>query len=62
MSSENGPIPKEKSAQPAFQRSFEMIDHLIVSLKDYRTEMDYKNVDFNSEVARRSGVGVRCRI
>jgi hypothetical protein len=58
MSSKNSPIPKEKSAQPAFQWSSEMIDHLIVSLKDYKTKMDYKNVDFNSEVARRSSIGV----
>jgi hypothetical protein len=41
---------KEKNAQPAVQWSSEMIDHLIVSLKDYKTEMDYKNVDFNSDV------------
>jgi hypothetical protein len=27
-----------------------MTDHLIVSLKDYKTEMEYKNVDFNSDV------------
>ena len=50
MSSKNGPIPKEKNAQPAFQWSSEMIDYLIVSLKDYKTEIDYKNVDFNSNV------------
>ena len=27
-----------------------MINHLILSLKDYKTQMDYKNVDFNSDV------------
>ena len=27
-----------------------MIDYLIVCLKDYKTEMDYKNVNFNSDV------------
>ena len=27
-----------------------MIDHLILSLKDYKTQIDYKNVDFNSDV------------
>ena len=42
-------ILKEKNTQP-FQWSPEMIDHLILSLKDYKTQMDYKNVDFNSDV------------
>ena len=41
MSSKNDPIPKEKNAQPAFQWPSEMIDHLILSLKDYKTEMDH---------------------
>ena len=27
-----------------------MIDRLIDLLKEYQTEMDYKNVDFNSDV------------
>ena len=27
-----------------------MTDHLILCLKDYKTEMDFKNVDFNSDV------------
>ena len=50
MASKSGEKPKEKNAQPAFQWSSEMIDHLILCLKDYKTAMDYKNVDFNSDV------------
>ena len=42
--------PKDKNTQPNFQWTPEMIDHLIISLKDYKAEMDYKNVDFNSDV------------
>lgn len=41
---------KDKNTQPHFQWSPEMIDHLILSLKEYKTQMDYKNVDFNSDV------------
>ena len=41
---------KENNTQPTFQWSPEMIEYLIVYLKDYKTEMDYKNVDFNSDV------------
>ena len=41
---------KENNAQSTFQWSPEMIEYLIVCLKDYKTEMDYKNVEFNSDV------------
>ena len=41
---------KENKSQTNFQWLPEMIDHLILCLKNYKTEMDYKNVDFNSDV------------
>ena len=42
--------PKDKNTQPNFQWAPEMIDQLIISLKDYKAEMDYKNVNINSNV------------
>ena len=38
----------ENKSQTNFQWLPEMIDHLILCLKNYKTEMDYKNVDFNN--------------
>jgi hypothetical protein len=37
---------KDKKSQTAFQRTHRMVEHLILRLKDYKTEMDYKNIDF----------------
>jgi hypothetical protein len=51
MESKINPKPKEKNAKHTFEWSFERIDHLILCLKDYKTEMDYKSVDFNSGIA-----------
>ena len=41
---------KNEKSQTAFQWTPEMIQHLILCLKEYKTEMDYKNIDFNSDV------------
>ena len=41
---------KENNAQSTFQWLPEMIEYLIVHLKDYKTELDYKNVNFTSNV------------
>ena len=41
---------KDEKSQTAFQWTPEMVEHLIMCLKDYKTEMDYKNIDFNSDI------------
>lgn len=33
-----------------FQWSSEMVEQLIIIIKDYKTQMDYKNIDFNADV------------
>ena len=50
MASNNKSAQKNEKSQTAFQWTPEMIQHLIICLKEYKTEMDYKNIDFNSDV------------
>jgi hypothetical protein len=50
MASKNSPKPKEINAQPVFQWWSEIIDHLILSLKDYKTEMDEETA-FKAELS-----------
>ena len=50
MASNNKSAQKNEKSQTAFQWTLEMIQHLIICLKEYKTGMDYKNIDFNSDV------------
>ena len=40
-----------KGKSPQWQWSNKMLEDIIVCLKEYKSEMDYKDVDFNVDVA-----------
>ena len=49
-SSPSSSARKEKNPKPLWQWCSAKVEYLIVCLKEYKTEMDYKNIDFNSDV------------
>ena len=49
-SSASSSARKEKNLKPLWQWCSAKVEYLIVGIKEYKTEMNYKNIDFNSDV------------